>query len=516
MRNHSNWKPVVTLLHIRSFVLGLTLVAAGCSRTAQISDAGGGIPRALESGRIAEVTLLQINDVYEITPAEGGRSGGLARVATLRRQLLAENPNTFTVLAGDFLSPSALGTARVDGERLAGKQMVAVLNAVGVDFVTFGNHEFDLSRDQLASRIAESEFVYISGNVFDNDGRPFPGAEPYRIIEIPSSGDTLRIGVIAVTAPFNQAEYVSYEDYTEVVKRQAALLRPNVHILVALTHLALAQDVGLAQEVPELDLILGGHEHENVQLWRGPDMTPIVKADANVRSVYVHRLRYDFDSSTLAINIDLELITDQIEDDPATAAIVNEWLDRAWDGFRSGGFDPAAPVVTIAEPLDGREAVVRNQPSALTKLIAQGMRSAAGDVDLAIFNSGSIRIDDVLPPGLVTEYDVIRVLPFGGEILTVEMTGGLLDSVLTQGVENKGAGGFLQVDGAAQDGVFWRVGDELLLPRHKYRVAVNDFLVSGRERGLGYLTFDDPRITKIDSHGDIRMAVIAELKRRYR
>ena len=502
---------------IRSSLFCLALLVVGCSGSKPIQDAVGveSSTQRVERERAVEVVLLQLNDVYEITPVEGGSSGGLARVTTLRRQLLAENPNTFTVLAGDFLSPSALGTARVDGERLAGKQMVAVLNAVGVDFVTFGNHEFDLSRDQLASRMAESEFAYISGNVFDKDGRPFPGAEPYRIIEIPASGDTLRIGVIAVTAPFNQADYVSYEDYTEVVKRQAALLRPNVHILVALTHLALAQDVGLAQEVPELDLILGGHEHENVQLWRGPDMTPIVKADANVRSVYVHRLRYDFENGTLDTDIDLELITDQIEDDPATAAIVTEWLERAWDGFRSGGFDPAAPVVTIAEPLDGREAVVRNQPTALTKLIAQGMRSAAGDVDLAMFNSGSIRIDDVLPPGLVTEYDIIRVLPFGGEILTVEMTGGLLDSVLTQGVENKGAGGFLQFDGATRDGVFWRVGNELLLPRHKYRVAVNDFLVSGRERGLGYLTFEDPRITKVDSHGDIRMAVIAELKSRY-
>ena len=47
------------------------------------------------------VTILHFNDVYEITPVEGGRSGGLARVATLRRRLLAENPNTFTLLAGD-------------------------------------------------------------------------------------------------------------------------------------------------------------------------------------------------------------------------------------------------------------------------------------------------------------------------------------------------------------------------------------------------------------------------------
>jgi 5'-nucleotidase/UDP-sugar diphosphatase len=79
-----------------------------------------------------DFTLLQLNDVYEITPVANGTSGGLARVATLRQQLLAENPNTITILAGDFLSPSALGTARVDGEPLAGKQMVAAAQPNGL------------------------------------------------------------------------------------------------------------------------------------------------------------------------------------------------------------------------------------------------------------------------------------------------------------------------------------------------------------------------------------------------
>ncbi|MFM7576381.1 MAG: metallophosphoesterase, partial [Microcystaceae cyanobacterium] len=94
-------------------------------------------------------TLLHFNDVYEIMPIAGGKWGGLARVATLRQRLKQENPHTYTVLAGDLLSPSALGTAQVKGERLAGKQMVAVLNQLGLDYATFGNHEFDLSETEF-------------------------------------------------------------------------------------------------------------------------------------------------------------------------------------------------------------------------------------------------------------------------------------------------------------------------------------------------------------------------------
>ncbi len=67
-----------------------------------------------------DFTILQINDVYEISPLEGGKSGGLARVATVKKELLRENPNTIAVLAGDFLSPSFIGTLKTDsGEPIA-------------------------------------------------------------------------------------------------------------------------------------------------------------------------------------------------------------------------------------------------------------------------------------------------------------------------------------------------------------------------------------------------------------
>jgi 5'-nucleotidase len=61
---------------------------------------------------------VHINDVYEIQPVEGGKSGGLARVATLVERIRKEHPSVITTLGGDYLSPSAIGTANVDGEPL--------------------------------------------------------------------------------------------------------------------------------------------------------------------------------------------------------------------------------------------------------------------------------------------------------------------------------------------------------------------------------------------------------------
>ena len=70
----------------------------------------------------------------------------------------------------------------------------------------------------------------------------------------------------------------------------------------------------------------------------------------------------------------------------------------------------------------------------LTQLIADSMRSNAPGVDgCYLFNGGSIRIDDTIAAGAITEYDVIRILPFGGDIISVEMTGSLLQKTLNQG-----------------------------------------------------------------------------------
>lgn len=464
-----------------------------------------------------EVTILQMNDVYEITPVEGGESGGLARVATLRKRLLEENPNTLTVMAGDFFSPSALGTARVDGERLAGAQMVAVLNALGLDVATFGNHEFDIDREAFYQRLGESRFQYVASNVFDAQGRSFPGTAAHLIWKIPGPrGDTLRLGLVTATIDSNPVEYVRYAPPVERMRAEIERMRGRTDAVIALTHLALEDDIALADSIPALHLIMGGHEHENYQLWRGTTLTPITKADANARTVYVHRLRYDPATRALTVRSNLERITDAIPDDPAVAAEVERWVDAAFAGFRAQGLKPAQPVVTLPVPLDGREASVRNRPTNLTDLIAEAMYRAAGAPDLAVFNSGSIRIDDVLPPGTLVEYDVIRVLPFGGDVLTVTMPGSVLDSVLTIGAgPNQGSGGFLQHHGVTRTAGGWQIQDRPLDPARTYRVAISDFLVTGLEKNLGFLTLDDPRIAQVATHGDVRLAVVAELKRRY-
>ena len=113
-----------------------------------------------------KVTLLQVNDVYQFAPVDQGTKGGLGRVLTLKKAIQQENPNTLLLMSGDTISPS------VESITYKGAQMIEAWNAIGLDYATFGNHEFDFGPDVLKQRISESKFGWIAANVIDKQIEP--------------------------------------------------------------------------------------------------------------------------------------------------------------------------------------------------------------------------------------------------------------------------------------------------------------------------------------------------------
>lgn len=465
----------------------------------------------------AALTLLHINDVYEIDAVEGGRSGGLARVAAIRAQLAKSSAPLMMTLGGDYLSPSAIGTAKIDGQPLAGRQMVDVLNAVGVGWATFGNHEFDVSEAAFHQRMSEQKFTLVSSNVTDANGYAFAGTVRSLVVPMRVRGRDVRIGLIGLTINSNPKSWVKYLPPIDAAKAEIAKIRAAgpVDAIVALTHLSLAEDSDLVTAVEDIDLVLGGHEHENWILRRGPHFTPVIKADANVRSVAVVTLSFERQGSRPQVTARLEVVDDHITADPAVEAVAAKWRAVAFDAFTKDGFTPGAVVVTVTEALDGRESTVRNHPGLLTDIIAASLAREVKQADLALFNGGSVRIDDVLPPGRITQYDIIRVLPFGGKVLRVTMDGALLAQVLDAGVKNQGTGGYLQTGGVTKGPSGWLIRDKPLSPGARYAVALDEFLMTGAESNLGFLTRTNPRVKDVQEFRDIRQAVIEELKARY-
>ena len=216
----------------------------------------------------------------------------------------------------------------------------------------------------------------------------------------------------------------------------------------------------------------------------------------------------------MTIESRLQRVTAELPDDPDVARVVDRWVQAAFAGFKEQGFDPQRVVGRTTEVLDGREASVRNAPTRLTDLIARSQLRAAPGTEVSIFNGGAIRIDDELPPGDITEYDVIRTLPFGGTVVSAQVKGSVLQQVLDNGRARVGTGSYLQTANVTRSGDQWVINGAPLDGARIYSVAVNDHLISGRATGLDFFTRDNPDVTGVAEHGDVRKALIAELQAR--
>jgi len=483
--------------------------------------------QALKSNENIVIKIIQINDVYEIDAVNNGKSGGLARVATIRDSIANQNPNTWFFLAGDFVNPSLLGTIRVDGERLQGKQMIEVLNLSGLDLVTFGNHEFDIKEPDLQKRIDESKFSWMSANVrqVTKDGnKPFykqtlTGREYFSDFMIytatNSNGDRVNFGVFGVTIPSNPKGFVHYDDIFDESVRAYNEASENSDFVVGLTHVSIEQDKEIARRIPDIPLIMGGHEHNNMFVNIGKSL--IAKADANVVSLYVHTLTYDPATKNLTIDSELVPVTDKYSSKPEVQAAVDKWNKILDQNLKTVLDDPYEVIYHAAVPLDGTDTASRSEQTNLGTILGKSMSLAYDNKpDGAFSNGGGIRIDDRLS-GDITGKDVFRILPFGGSVLLVDMNGKLLREVLDFGLNASGTGAYLQRYNIDQNPRGeWLVKGQPLDDSKTYSVAVNDFLMLGLD--IPFLTKDNPGVLKIytpkenEIAGDLRKSIIHYFK----
>ena len=280
-------------------------------------------------------------------------------------------------------------------------------------------------------------------------------------------------------------------------------------------------DVKLTAMLPDVKLVMGGHDHDNMIEKIGN--TVISKADANAKTAYVHTISFDTETKKVLINSTLRKIDESIPQDSAVAVVVKKWDDIMDIALKKVGMDRNDVVTQLSEPLDGRESTMRNGRSNLGDLIAKAMTaSASKPVDCSVFNSGSVRIDDQLS-GRITQLDIMRILPFGGKIVEVALKGRLLEKILETGMKNKGNGGFLQWDKIRHDDNKneWFINGKLLDVNQDYYIAIPKFMMEGKETNFGYLTAQNPDVQSItesdekdisDIRNDVRKVLIAYLK----
>lgn len=468
--------------------------------------------------------VLQINDVYEIAPLSGGAVGGLARVATVRQELLRENPNVLTVLAGDFLSPSFIGTLKDDnGNRIAGLQMIETLNAMGLDYATFGNHEFDLKDPEvLQERIDLSTFQWTVCNAlrvkdgkkepFTQKGKPIP---KYIIHEFDTgAAEKVKVGLLGVVLPFTQVDYVSYLPVTETFRSSFEELRPKADLMLAMTHLAIDEDEELAAAVPGIPLFIGGHDHVNMRKKVGN--TQIAKADANAKTVYIHRISYNKSTKKVAVKSTLKAIDTSIPEEPSTKAVVDKWQNNVAAIMAGMGYAPDKVLMKTKEPLECKESAIRSKQTNFGALTVEAFSKAVPKADVYMVNSGAMRLDDDID-GTVTEYDVLRTFPFGGAIVKLKLKGEDLKRLIEAGlITNKGEGGYMQVKNVVQKEEAWLVAGNTIEAAKEYLVVLPEFVAGGGEANLGFLKeFKQQKIEDITINGQTVRNDIRDVVMRY-
>lgn len=481
------------------------------------------------SGKVSNVDIhfIQLNDVYELHPMRTGY-GGLGRVAGLVYRFKQAHPNTWTVLSGDFLSPTALNVAQVDGKPLRGRHMVDVFNRF-VDIATFGNHEFDLSYPDVQDRLDSMKFRMVCANTvhlmpdgseipFTAGGKPVPGT---LFLKVPyGKKDTLRIGVFGVMVDNFTKDYLKISPPIPAALDAISALRQNgAGIIVGLTHLNISQDKDIASQAPDVALLMGGHDHEHM-IFRESGQPVIAKSDANAKSVYIHHLTWNPKTKQTTVSSDLIWITDSVAVDQSVSELCDTWKKRAYEGFLKIGFDPEETLGHWNEKMDGLESHVRTQSTNLTRVVAQAMYRAWPGADASIFNGGSIRVDDYLE-GYIRQYDIIRTLPFGGKTTMATLKGSLLLQILESGEKNIGIGGYLHHGNLMKyrDGS-WKIGNSrTIVADSSYKIVFPEFLLTGKETNLDYLIPTNPGVIAVQQpvgiQEDLRKIVIEYVRHNF-
>lgn len=453
----------------------------------------------------APLTILQINDVYSTLPVND--LGGLARVATIKKQLTRPGHTTLLMLAGDFLASSVASTV------FKGEQMIEALNAAGLDIATLGNHEFDFGPEMLLKRMAQAKFQWVVSNVVDRQTeRPVGGAAPYVLRTV----GPLKVGILGLCTrsegilPATLARFDIVNPNDAVARYLPELKAQGANVIVVLTHLLFQEDRELTERFPDIDVIIGGHEHYPMTAVWG--RTLVSKAGMEARFV----ARIDLDKRgdrPVDRYVERIPVTSAIKDDPDTAAVINTWESKLNSAMND-------VIATSLVPLDARDVAQRTSETPLGDLIADAVRRTA-NTDVALVNSGGIRGNRIYPAGPLTQRTLLEMHPFSNIVCTIEVTGRVLLQALNNGStllpDTANAGRFPQVSGLTMrvrlsDPAFNRVHDvrvngvPLDLDR-TYTLALPDFMLEG---GDGYTMFAGSRVLVDKAGGPSILSVLQE------
>lgn len=381
-----------------------------------------------------KLTIIHFNDVYNIEPQTDEPAGGAARFSAYVKSIHDLNP--LVLFSGDALNPSLMSIF------LRGKQMIPIFNGIGVHCAVFGNHDFDFGVDHLEKCIEKMDFPWLLSNIKDNiNDEPLGKGEVTHMIE--HAG--YRIGLIGMveeewieTLSIVDQEDITYLDFVDESRRLANELREQgADMVIALTHMRWPNDEKMAAEVPEIDIVLGGHDHDygikeingKIVLKSGTDFRNLSKLTATMSST-----AWSFEVERVDLNSEYPEDPEMVEIVKSMSVLVGSKMDTY--------------LGSLGVSLDGRFSSVRLQETNLGNFLCDIMLEAT-EAEVALLNSGTLRSDRIHCKGEFKIRDLLSILPFPDLLVVIEVTGQQLLEALENGVSQypKMEGRFPQVGG---------------------------------------------------------------------
>lgn len=464
------------------------------------------------------VTLLFTNDQHARVEPQTMRQnqyGGYARQASLIQKRMSEDKNPVLLSAGDVFQ----GTLYFNVYE--GLADVALMNPIGYQAMTLGNHEFDKGPGAIAEFAKRADFPMLAANL-DCTREPLLAdlVKPSTVLEV---ADT-RLGIVGAIVPslFELASpgpNIQMKPLVPSVQAEVDALRAQgIDKVILLTHLGYREDLDLIREIRGAQLVIGGHSHTLLGQYDNSDFPgsmgpyptqtrnaegkPAVVLQAWCWGLLLGRCQVTFDGhgDLKSWSNELPFVVDSaLPEEPAIANFVA--------AFRR-------PIVAVANapvaeaPNGIPTGNTRRGESLMANVIADAQLEAtkqSGSV-AALMNAGGVR--GSCEPGTITYGSAITVQPFNNTLVVLELKGSELRAALEHGLSRlPNAGGLLHVSKG-----FKYVGDitrpegsrlveaklhgEEIDPNATYTVTINSFIANG---GDGHETLKNAPGKRVDT-----------------
>lgn len=373
-----------------------------------------GVPRRPAETRIV---IFHSNDIH-------GKIANFAKVAAILDAERKGTADVFYVSAGDNFT----GDPAIDRYDPPGEPMFELLGRLGLAVMAVGNHEFDYGLGVL--RKFAARFPMVSANIEAPPGA-FPELRPWMVLKAKGGIRIVVFGLIQLESgsgmPAAHPEKIKELRFSDPLAKALELkkLRASGQVLIGLTHLGHEQDRRLAEEMPELDVIIGGHGHTRID--PAVNVNGVLVAQAGSDNLFLGRIDLLIRDGRVIEKTGRLIDLSQVRDEDGT---VKAMIAK----FRQ---NPAMARVLVEAPVEisGKDA--------LGSLMADAIRRAHG-LDIAFQNNGGIRLNRL--PRAITLNDVYSLEPFGNQIIEIVMTPAEIRSLLRTASEKR-QGIDLQVSG---------------------------------------------------------------------